>query len=44
MTNGKILKILTEEKHRQREADNFIASENFASEDVRYFCGSEFTN
>lgn len=44
MTNGKILKILTEEKHRQREEDNFIASENFASEDVRYFCGSEFTN
>ena len=44
MTNGKILKILTEERHRQREEDNFIASENFASEDVRYFCGSEFTN
>tara|TARA_B100001248_G_C27348950_1_gene440274 strand:- start:149 stop:1306 length:1158 start_codon:yes stop_codon:yes gene_type:complete len=44
MTNDKILKILTEEKHRQREEDNFIASENFASEDVRYFCGSEFTN
>ena len=42
--NNKILNILREEGKRQREEHNFIASENFASEDVRYFCGSVFTN
>ena len=36
--------ILTREWNRQRDEHNFIASENFASEAVRYFCGSEFTN
>ena len=42
--NENILKILKEEGARQREEHNFIASENFVSEDVRYFCGSVFTN
>jgi glycine hydroxymethyltransferase len=44
MINDKILNILREEETRQIEEHNFIASENFASEDVRYFCGSVFTN
>lgn len=44
MINNKILNILREEGNRQIEEHNFIASENFASEDVRYFCGSVFTN
>ena len=37
-------KILQEEIHRQTECHHFIASENGASEEVRYFVGSEFTN
>ena len=36
--------ILLKEHERQQFENNFIASENFASEKVRYFCGSEFTN
>ena len=32
------------EINRQINEHNFIASENFASEDVKYFCGSDFTN
>ena len=36
--------ILMKECDRQKAEHNFIASENFASEAVRYFCGSEFTN
>ena len=42
--NEKLSYILEKEKERQREEHNFIASENFASADVRYFCGSAFTN
>lgn len=40
----KLNAILIREYERQRTENNFIASENFASEAVRYFCGSEFTN
>ena len=36
--------ILLKENERQQSENNFIASENFASDEVRYFCGSEFTN
>jgi len=36
--------MLLNEWERQRAEHNFIASENFASDAVRYFCGSEFTN
>ena len=36
--------ILVREHERQQTENNFIASENFASDAVRYFCGSEFTN
>lgn len=42
--NEKLDDILEKEKERQRAEHNFIASENFASVDVRYFCGSAFTN
>lgn len=40
----KLNAILIREYERQRTENNFIASENFASDAVRYFCGSEFTN
>lgn len=39
-----LLRILTEEVSRQTKEHNFIASENFASKEVMYYCGSEFTN
>ena len=39
-----IYEILKNEKHRQFKTVELIASENFASEDVRYLCGSVFTN
>ena len=44
MVNTKIRKILSNEIERQREEHNFIASENFVSQEVMYFCGSGFTN
>lgn len=44
MRNKKINLILENEIERQVHEHNFIASENFASEDVKYFCGSDFTN
>jgi len=47
MSDGKDKKLnvmLLNEWERQRAEHNFIASENFASDAVRYFCGSEFTN
>ena len=44
MINDKILITLTEERLRQSHEHNFIASENFASKEVMYLCGSEFTN
>jgi len=37
-------RILTEEISRQTKEHNFIASENFTSKEVMYYCGSEFTN
>ena len=40
----KLNSILINEYERQTAENNFIASENFASDAVRYFCGSEFTN
>ena len=44
MTHPKISFILTNEVKRQMETIELIASENFASEAVRYLCGSIFTN
>jgi len=44
MTHPKISFILTNEVKRQMETVELIASENFASEAVRYLCGSVFTN
>lgn len=44
MRNKKINLILENEIERQVHEHNFIASENFASEYVKYFCGSDFTN
>ena len=42
--DNKLNDILAAEHERQKAEHNFIASENFASDAVRYFCGSEFTN
>lgn len=42
--NTKILNILEKEISRQNDEHNFIASENFASESVKFYCGSDFTN
>ncbi len=42
--NTKILNILEKEISRQNGEHNFIASENFASESVKFYCGSDFTN
>ena len=39
-----IAEILHRERQRQNNEHNFIASENFASDSVMRFCGSEFTN
>ena len=44
MRDNKIQQILSKEITRQRGEHNFIASENFASDAVISFCGSEFTN
>ena len=44
MMNTKILNILQNEISRQNDEHNFIASENFASESVKFYCGSDFTN
>jgi glycine hydroxymethyltransferase len=40
----KIVDILQNEISRQDNEHNFIASENFTSDAVKYFCGSDFTN
>ncbi len=40
----KIVDILQNEIIRQDNEHNFIASENFTSDDVKYLCGSDFTN
>lgn len=42
--DSKIYDILKNEKHRQFKTVELIASENFASEDVRYLCSTVFTN
>ena len=42
--DSKIYDILKREKRRQFNTVELIASENFASEDVRYLCGTVFTN
>ena len=42
--DARLNSILMKEYERQLGENNFIASENFASDAVRYFCGSEFTN
>lgn len=44
MIDIKIQRILDDETARQLGDHNFIASENFASEAVMHFCGSDFTN
>lgn len=44
MIDNKLIRILDKEKSRQRDDNNFIASENFASDAVMLFCGSDFTN
>lgn len=44
MIDTKILSILENEVKRQDNEHNFIASENFTSDSVKYFCGSDFTN
>jgi len=44
MYNLELLKILNDEKLRQTRSHNFIASENYASEAVKHYCGSELTN
>jgi len=42
--DSKIYDILKREKRRQFNTVELIASENFASEDVRYLCSTIFTN
>jgi len=44
MIDKKIKDLLNGEIDRQYFENNFIASENFVSEEVKYLCGSEFTN
>ena len=44
MYNLELIKILNREAIRQIESHNFIASENYSSDAVRYFSGSVFSN
>lgn len=44
MIDNNIIAILQKEQARQITQHNFIASENFTSDAVKYFCGSDFTN
>lgn len=44
MRNERIYSILEDEISRQTNEHNFIASENFVSDEVKLFCGSDFTN
>lgn len=44
MKNETISTILEKEVNRQINENNFIASENFVSDEVKEFCGSDFTN
>jgi glycine hydroxymethyltransferase len=44
MRNIELFNILQSERDRQKQYHNFIASENFASNEVMYYVGSEFSN
>lgn len=44
MFNQELLNALQHEKERQFQTIELIASENFTSKEVMFFCGSEFTN
>jgi len=44
MKDTKLTEILGNENKRQETHHNFIASENFTSDSVKFFCGSNFTN
>ena len=44
MHNLDLIRILGQETTRQMDSNNFIASENYSSDVVKYFCGSAFTN
>ena len=44
MIDKKIKDLLNSEVNRQYSENNFIASENFVSEEVKHLCGSDFTN
>lgn len=44
MVDKKLEQLLRNEINRQEVENNFIASENFASEEVKFLCGSDFTN
>lgn len=44
MIDKKIKDLLNGEIDRQYSENNFIASENFVSEEVKHLCGSDFTN
>jgi len=44
MLDLNILQALEEEKQRQEQTIELIASENFTSKEVMFYCGSEFTN
>lgn len=44
MIDNKLIKILSNEIIRQNIEHNFIASENFVSDAVKHFTGSDFTN
>lgn len=44
MFNSALINALENEKNRQKNTIELIASENFTSKEVMFFCGSEFTN
>lgn len=44
MLDSRITKIINKETHRQKNTIELIASENFTSDEVKYLCGSIFTN
>ena len=44
MIDSKLVNALNKEKERQQTTIELIASENFTSKEVMFFCGSEFTN
>ncbi len=44
MIDNNLINLLNGEKERQKNTIELIASENFTSKEVMFFCGSEFTN